>query len=72
MTEERRNKRRKRQSGVIAVMITLMVLMFLSTALLFLPEEKPKSKNHGNTTGSVTPTAAITPISAEEEVLAVL
>lgn len=72
MTEERRNKRRKRQSGVIAVMITLMVLMFLSTALLFLPEEEPKSKNHDNTTGSVTPTGAITPIPAEEEVLAVI
>lgn len=63
--------KKKSQSGVIAVMIGLMLLMIVSTVLLFLPEEKPKKKNP-TPTATVTPTGAITPVPAETETLAVV
>ncbi len=70
MAEVRRN-RRKSRNGAIAVMATLILLMILSTALLFLPEEEPKRKNSG-ATPTVSPTGRITPLPAETETLAVL
>lgn len=63
--------RKKSQSGAIAVMITLILLIVFSTVLLFLPEEKPKKKNPAPT-ATVTPTGAITPVPAETESLAVV
>lgn len=71
MTEIRRNRRKNSHSGAIAVMATLVLLMILSTALLFLPEEKPKKKNPG-ITPTEAPTGALTPIPAETETLAVV
>ena len=72
MTETRRNKRRKGQSGAIAVMVTLILLMILSTALLFLPEEEPKRKKDDTSAPTVTPTAAVLPVPETMEVLAVV
>lgn len=63
--------KKKSQSGAIAVMVTLIVLIVFSTVLLFLPEEKPKKKNTVPT-ATVTPTGAITPIPVESETLAVV
>lgn len=71
MTEDRRYRRNKSQSGVVAVMVTLILLIAFSTVLLFLPEEKPKSKNPVPT-ATVTPTGAITPVPVETETLAVV
>lgn len=71
MTEDRRYRRKKSQSGVVAVMVTLILLIAFSTVLLFLPEEKPKSKNPV-LTATVTPTGAITPVPVETEMLAVV
>lgn len=72
MAEVRRNRKKQSQSGVIAVMVTLILMILLSTALLFLPEEKPKKKNPGSVTVTVTPTGVITPAVTEEDVLAVV
>ena len=58
-------------SGVIAVMITFILLIIFSTVLLFLPEEKPKKKNPTPAV-TVTPTGAVTPVPAESEHLAVV
>lgn len=63
--------KKKSQSGAIAVMVTLIVLIVFSTVLLFLPEEKPKKKNPVPT-ATVTPTGVITPIPVESETLAVV
>ena len=63
--------KKKSQSGAIAVMVTLIVLIVFSTVLLFLPEEKPKTKNPVPT-ATVTPTGAITSIPVESETLAVV
>ena len=63
--------KKKSQSGAIAVMVTFIILIIFSTVLLFLPEEKPKSK-HPVPTATVTPTGAITPVPAETEVLGVV
>lgn len=52
-------------------MVTLILLMILSTGLLFLPEEEPKKKNTG-ITSTVSPTGVLTPIPLETEILAVL
>lgn len=71
MTEVKRNRRKRGQSGAIAVMITLLLLIILSTALLFLPEETPKKKNQG-ITPTVTPTSAVLPMPEETEQLAVV
>lgn len=71
MTEIRRNRRKRSQSGAIAVMVTLILLIILSTALLFLPEEAPKKKSSG-ITPTVTPTGAVTPVPAEIEQLGVV
>lgn len=71
MTEIRRSQRKNSHTGAIAVMAVLILLMILSTALLFLPEEESKKKNPG-VTPTVTPTGIITPIPAETEMLAVV
>lgn len=63
--------KKKSQNGAIAVMVTLILLIVFSTILLFLPEEKPKSKNPVPT-ATVTPTGAITPVPVETELLAVV
>lgn len=66
-------RRGKGQNGVIAVMVTLIVLMILSTAILFLPEEEPKKKQNNETLlPTATPTSAVLPIPEETEVLAVV
>lgn len=71
MTEGRGNKRKRSQGGAIALMGTLILLILLSTVLLFLPEEKPKKKNPGSITATVMPTGTPAPVS-EQELLAVL
>jgi hypothetical protein len=71
MTEDRRYRRKKSQSGAIAVMVTFILLMIFSTVLLFLPEEK-QGKRNPMPTATATPTGAITPIPAETETLAVV
>ena len=72
MTEVRRNKRKRKQNGAIAVMITLIALILFSTAFLFLPEEKPKKKNSAGITETITPTEVPAPVAAEAEILAVV
>lgn len=52
-------------------MVALLLLIIFSTALLFLPEEESKKKG-SDSTSIITPTGAITPIPAEEEMLAVI
>jgi len=71
-TEIRRNKRKRSQGGAIALMGTLIVMILLSTALLFLPEDKPKKKNPGSATATVTPDGTMAPVAEEEELLAVV
>lgn len=69
MTE--RGRKKQKISGTAAVMITFLLLIFISTALLFLPEKKPTKKNtEVRPAPSLTP-AAETP-SQEKEVLAVV
>lgn len=73
MTGERRNRRKRSQSGAIAVMVTLILLIIFSTALLFLPEESPKKRNPDSTgIPTVTPTSAVLPMPEETEQLAVV
>ena len=71
MTEDRRYRRKKSHSGVIAVMVTFILLILFSTVFLFLPEEKPKKKQSPSTV-TITPTGVITPVQAETETLAVV
>ena len=70
MTEIKRTRRKRSHSGIIAIMITLILLMLGSTALLFLPEDEPKKK-HPTITPTETPDDGIAPIPLETEVLAV-
>ena len=71
MTEAGRSRRNRKQNGAVAVMVTLMVLIFVSTALLFFPEEEPKKKNPGGIP-TVTPTGALEELPKEVETLAVV
>ena len=71
MTEVRRSRKKRNQGGAIAVMATLILLILLSTALLFLPEEGPKKKN-AELTPTPTPTGAVTPVPEERSRLAVV
>ena len=71
MAETGRNRRKRSQSGAIAVMITLIALIILSTAMLFLPEEEPKKRTPA-VSPTAAPTGAVTPFPEETETLAVV
>lgn len=66
-------KGRKKQkiSGAAAVLITFIVLILISTALLFLPEKKPTKKN-AEVSLTPAPTQAAEPVVHTTEVLAVV
>ena len=68
---QRRSRRGKNHSGAIAVMVTMIVIILASTALLFLPEEETKTKKPAPTT-AVTPTEGAKQPSREEKRLAVV
>ena len=70
MTEVRRNRRKRSHGGAIALMATLILLILLSTVLLFLPEDKPKKTVE--VTLTPTPSGGITPVPAERIQLAVV
>jgi len=71
MTEIKRNRRKRTHGGAIAVMGTLILLILLSTVLLFLPEKKVKKKQTEVTPTGV-PTGAVTPVPEERSQLAVV
>lgn len=71
MTEGNRGKKRRGQSGVLVVMVALMLLIFISTIAMFLPEENGKKDSKATPVPTVTPTMAATVVE-ETELLGVV
>lgn len=71
MANNKSYKRKKSANGAIAVMVTLILLMILSTVILFLPE-KDTNKKSSKPAATAAPTMQVTPVPAEEEILAVV
>ena len=71
MTEDKKY-RKKSHSGMIAIMITFILLILFSTVFLFLPEEDKTKKKQPDIEATVTPAGVVTTVPAETETLAVV